>query len=377
MKKKILFVFYSLEAGGAEQNLINIGNRLSEKINYTIVFFVFTKSNTLLPLISKNIKIIYSNSIKKNGIGEKIRKYLIFGYKLSILPNIMNYDYMIAIHEHLPEIAVRSIKYYHFSRWKEVKQKSVLIVHFSPIIFIKTRNTILKRWLHKYLYKFRSKNFSKIITISEKIFNEHYSIKNVPEMIFNPINISLIKRLSCKGNEVNHQKYFLHIGSIQKIKNQDFIIESLSRSEEDIEFEILFVGRVLEQEYFELLLKKIDNYKIKDKIHFHGELDNPFPILKNSLGLINVSKYESFSYVVHEAMVLKIPVISFLRESNRFITKNNVVAVEENTEKFIYTLNQISNNEIDIQAKVEEAYRYVQKFNINKIVEKYDKLFTK
>ncbi|MCF6298060.1 MAG: glycosyltransferase family 4 protein [Flavobacteriaceae bacterium] len=132
-----------------------------------------------------------------------------------------------------------------------------------------------------------------------------------------------------------------------------------------------------EQNYYDYLLKKIDNCKKKIKIRFLGEINNPFPILKNSMGLINVSAYESFSYVVHEAMALKIPVISFLKKDNKFITEENVIVINEEPAAFIDILRKIYSNEIDTQTKVEKAYCHVQKFDIDNIVEKYDELFSR
>ncbi len=56
MNPKLLYVFYTLNAGGAERSAITVANYLAKNKNYNISFFVFNDGKTLKDEISSEDK---------------------------------------------------------------------------------------------------------------------------------------------------------------------------------------------------------------------------------------------------------------------------------------------------------------------------------
>jgi len=120
---------------------------------------------------------------------------------------------------------------------------------------------------------------------------------------------SLGKKVTSK--EENGKVKIVHVGSIEKRKGQDILINAILKLPSECHglFEVYFIGRVLEKEYFQLQKKRTERF---DNIHWEGEMSRNLALdyIANSDLLICSSRDGTGPLVVYEAMSLGKPVIS-------------------------------------------------------------------
>ena len=192
---------------------------------------------------------------------------------------------------------------------------------------IKAQNKIA--WIHcdynKYLENIKCKNeyriykkYHKIVCVSNFTLNNFLNIypdfKNKSVCIYNTINKDLIIRASQEKIEdipiSTDRKILLSIGRIVPVKQFSLIPEIISKITSN-NFTWYLIGDIDDSSEFKILKEKLLIFNInEDKFIYLGHKDNPYPYIKCSDILISLSRSEACPYVVNEAKILKVPVIS-------------------------------------------------------------------
>jgi glycosyltransferase involved in cell wall biosynthesis len=164
-----------------------------------------------------------------------------------------------------------------------------------------------------FIYKYSDK-----IIFNSKMVREHYE-KFIPsdksEVVYNYVNQKLVET---KGNEVTGNNFFtkpsslrmVMIGAVSAGKNQMDAVTAAKElvQEGTVDIELLIVGGT-DPEYHKQLNKEIYSGEIENFVHFTGQIENVFPILKEADVFLICSHDEAFGRVTVEAMLMKKPII--------------------------------------------------------------------
>jgi glycosyltransferase involved in cell wall biosynthesis len=305
--KKFVFIFFTLNSGGAEVSSINLINHLITKYKLSIEIIVFEKSNLLLEYLDNRVKVINCDFIlSKVKIFRFFQAYFLFSLEIIKKYFFTKNTIFVATHEKIPEINL-----YHFLIVNRIYTRtniSILFIHSFDQFNPSRRNKIIN-YFKFILLKKRVSSFYKIFAISHDINRKLKKLKISSFVIYNSIDLKIINNEKSNNYIPSISNYFVLIGNISKIKNHIDAIKSFMYIQ-DLNIRLFIIGRVVDQKYFNECVKLITELKLENRIFFIGE-KIPYSYLKNSLGLINVGKHETFSYAVHEAFALRKLVISY------------------------------------------------------------------
>lgn len=158
-------------------------------------------------------------------------------------------------------------------------------------------------------------------TVSDEMLEEmhsHFKIKK-DKLVFIPnitYPISLEKKEAdffIKDNEDidNAQKFkrISIVGSIQPRKNQLDAIKIINKIKNE-NYILQIYGKSINKDYFELIKKYIKDNKLQNRILFKGESSEQ-EIYENTDILIMTSQSEGFGYIFLEGMVYDIPILAY------------------------------------------------------------------
>lgn len=96
--------------------------------------------------------------------------------------------------------------------------------------------------------------------------------------------------------------YIIQIGRIYNIKNYETPIKALVSLPKKIHYVI--AGPIGDYHYYNLLKKLIVEYGLTDRVHFVGVIRgyDKYYLIRSSLLMVHMARWESFCNVVHEAM---------------------------------------------------------------------------
>jgi len=269
--KKVTFLINSLSSGGAEKVLTVIVNELVKQ-NYEIEV-IFLEKNEFYKL-PKEVKKTYLSNFTGKESG--IKKFL-----------------------YLPILAWRLKKY--------IQKNGIQLIQ-------------------SHVYR------ANYVNILAKIFGANHMAQIVLPGIVNfykesgilgKINLFLIKTLfskadlivwKSKGMQIDANRlfkfekdkfYIVSVGRLIALKRNKDLINSLKYLDTNID--IIFLG---EGEKKDKLIKLATNLKLDDRVHFMGNVDNPYKYISKCHILVHTSETEGFPNVLVEALVCKVPVIS-------------------------------------------------------------------
>ena len=368
MIKKNLVIYYpSFERGGVEENIKNLINNFTNKIN---VHLVSSISN-------KDAKIIFKKKVKVYEI--KKNKYLNF------LPARIN-------------SAISSIST--FSKLISKLKKNNLIVHsmqsnIAAILVCLFKNTkIVIRNSEDPIYStYYSENFisSYIIFFLKIIFynlcsciitNSVGSKNSLKKIVFNKKKINTIYNPYLKKiNHINYKKenIIINVGRFRKQKNQILLIRAFYKFSQNYKnYKLLLVGSgVLKQK----LKKEINTLKLNNKVFIIGWSLNTISYIRKSKIFVLPSLYEGLGNVLIDAINHNVPCIStncksgpneiLLNGKGGFIVKNDNVF--ELYKKMVFC---IKNYNLALK-KNKIAKKSLHRFLMSRKVKEYENLLIK
>ena len=248
------------------------------------------------------------------------------------------------------ELCKRKIKYYGIKKLnitnlkKVIKQYNPDIIHahdytasvivalsgFRGKIISHLHNNcpFAKKWnLKSLLYNLTIKKYTKVIGVSDKVYEEAVFKKNLNKKyntIYNYIDSDLIIK---KSREYEFQKKydFFFFGRLTKQKNPLEFIEIIKdEKKKNKNVKAVMIGDGL-------LKEKCNKYIIEnnlvENIEILGFISNPFPIIRNCKIGIMPSLWEGFGLTVIESLILNKPVYNsgvgglgeIFKDNNEFI----------------------------------------------------------
>jgi len=298
--QELTFLINSLSSGGAEKVLSVLVKELISQ-NYQVEI-IFLEKNEFYDL-PKEVKKTYLSNFngKESGI-KKLLSIPLFAWKLReyskkndiklIQSHIFRANYVNVLAKlfgakHKVEIVTAG----RISRYKELGL-----------------NGKINLWLIKTLYAKADVIISKAVGMQEDMQNL-FHFKNRQIVINNPYDINYIEQLSLeKVDDFSfHQdkKYLISVGRLIALKRNHELIETLVKLPDNVE--IIFLGDGNQKEYLQDLVKKLD---LKHRVHFLGQVQNPYKYIAKSDIFISCSESEGFPNVLVESMICQTVVVS-------------------------------------------------------------------
>ena len=195
------------------------------------------------------------------------------------------------------------------------------------------------------------------------------------KVIHNPVDLEYInsKKDICEDSVFDFKidkKYIISVGRLIPLKrNSDLIDAFYELQKKDDNLEVIFLG---DGKLKSTLLSHCKELKIDDKIHFLGNVSNPFYYLNKSNLFVMNSEIEGFPNVLVEAMACGLPVISSdcksgpreILEDEKYGLLYSVGNVQELISKIKYYLYE----DIDKDKIMKLNLERIEDFNMEKIM---------
>jgi len=368
--KKITFLINSLSSGGAEKVLATIANSLVKDYDVEIIFL---EKNEFYKLDNRVKKTYLSDFNGNESVIKKLFYLPILAWKLK---KYIQKNNIKLIQSHVYRANYVNV----LAKILGAKHKTQIVNH-GRVSRYKEQGLFGKvnLFLVKHFY-FRA---DLIILISlrmqedmQKLF--HFTNKQI--VINNPHDIEKIEKLSSdKVDDFNFdkdKKYLISIGRLIPLKRNSDLLRALSKLDKSVE--AIFLGDGREKESLKNLAKELG---VEQRVHFLGQVDNPYKYLKNSDIFVSCSESEGFPNVLVESMICEIPVIS----SDCVSGPREILAPEENNQYgFLFDVGDINQMVNDIRLLlvnkslqkelIKKAKKRAYDFSLDKILNKYKKV---
>lgn len=385
MKNKTIFlIINSLYGGGAE----HVASRLSKVWNEKYKLFVIS----LAPFNEKDY-VFHGNVISVSHVGtSKIWPVRILQYsneidriakleKPSVIVSFLQNSNLVCLNTKYEAKKIVSCRNYLPRLHKGLK--------------LKLWNLLIKKYYHRADY---------VVSVSEMLNMQMYTTYKLDKekciCIYNPYDINLIthdsKELLTNGDEsfFKNHRVISNVGSLATAKGQFHLIRILAemrKTYNDLGLAIIGPDKGLLCKLKQLA----KDCGVQDHVLFTGFTNNPYKYLSRSVCFVFPSLFEGFPNALAEAMICKLPVVSsncksgpseILRPntdtSYGFLVDDDLtewldynVPITSTEKQYIEIIENILNDKLIHSKYSELAFKRACDFEINKIVNNWDKLF--
>lgn len=330
MKKKILFVIPSLDAGGAEKSLINLLSVIDYN-QYEVDLLLFHKKGHFISLLPTPVNLI---TIEGDfpyfcmPLSSSIRSFLKRGYiKLAFQRVLFFLKNKIETNTSKAEQSSWSNISYAIPKLNKEYDVAIGSLEKSSIYYVveKVKAKTKIGWIHTNYSKsgmqhdfdlpfFEKLNY--LVTISEECAVDlkinFPDLKNKIRVIYNIVSPDLIRELSCEVIEdakFNTTTFtILTVARLSKEKGIDLALESaLELVRMGKFFTWYIIGDGGEKDSLET---KIKEYHLENSFILLGLKANPYPYIKHAFLYVQPSRYEGKSIAIDEAKILAKPIIT-------------------------------------------------------------------
>jgi N-acetylgalactosamine-N,N'-diacetylbacillosaminyl-diphospho-undecaprenol 4-alpha-N-acetylgalactosaminyltransferase len=236
-----------------------------------------------------------------------------------------------------------------------------------------------------------------IMYVSQRMkldFHEQFNIRKDEVVIYNPYDIERI--VSDADKQVNNfifrkdRRYLVTVGRLISFKRFQDVIEVLKDLPDDVE--LLLLGDGKEREKLENLSLK---YGLENRVHFMGQVKNPYQYISRSDIFVSTSSVEGFPNVLLESMICKTPIVSSdclsgpreILSPSTDSSKQLTEGLEKSEYGVLYAVGDVDALRNSIKLLLEEKElkeKYIEKaskraelFSVEKIAQQYEVLFDK
>jgi len=326
MKKKILFVMPSLQAGGAEKCLVNLLNEFDYN-KYDVDLLLLNKTGIFLKLVPSEVTIVTLQD-----------DFIFFSKDLitSFFTFLSKGKFSLAYSRIAFTFKNRCIKNTGIAEqysWKELKkaipkiqkeydvaigflEKTSIYLTVDCIFATKKIGFINNDYSMLNLdATFDAPYFTKLdylFTVSESceevLKTAFPNLKSKIKMMYNILSEKAIQNLANERNaDVDQSINLVTLGRLSQQKGFDIAIKAASiliKKGYDVKWYILGEGE--ERSALEQLIKE---YKVADNFLLLGIKENPYPYINNATIYVQPSRFEGKSLAIDEAKILHKPIL--------------------------------------------------------------------
>lgn len=340
MKKKLLFVIPSLDAGGAEKSLVNLLNTLDPH-RFSVDLFLFAKRGLFLAQVPEFVRIITPGAAMVTFQKPVLKSMLTFlgEGKIKMAWNRLRFAQINKLHRNSAVAEQKSWRYLQSAveSLPATYDAAVGFLEKSSVYFMVDKVRAKKKvgFIHNDYTKLRlDKNFdtpffeklTKIVSVSDEcvgVLNQEFpQFRGKIVLMHNIVSSKLINSLAeayipaIKGNVI------ISVGRLHPQKGFDLAIEAAKiLKDQDVKFQWSIIGEGPERGRLQTLIMQ---YELDDYVHLPGLKDNPYPYIRQASLLVQPSRYEGKSIVIDEAKILAKPIILTNFTTAKDQIKNNV-----------------------------------------------------
>ena len=309
MKKKILYWSPFLSNVGTVKSTLNSAIALSKysktDLDVGLINVCGEWDQYKDEIANSNISIIklnfsYFNYLPKKGFFQSRLSYIII-FLLSFFPLIkllfkQKPDYLII---HLITSLPLFINYL-------IRPKVRLILRISGLPKLNIIRKLFWKITTNKIFKVTCPSVELLNDIKKKDFLTASKILYLPDAIINVKNFAKLKNKSVK--KLNNRDFFLSVGRLTKQKNFTYLINEMSEFlKKNKNFDLYIVGNGEEKKN---LQKLIDRKNLNNKIFLINYTDNVYSYMKNASLFILSSLWEDPGFVIIEAALCNLSIVS-------------------------------------------------------------------
>lgn len=373
LKKKVLFIMYNLELGGAEKSLISILNNM-DYTRYEVDLFLYEHSGELIEQLPKEVTLL--PEIKKYAtLCGSTKKTFKDGYiRLGAVRTISKYH---ANFRKIP-LAYDQYLYRYGSKLMEKLSKeydtaiSNIWPHNLVVEKVKARRKI--GWIHtdysqmKVDYDMDFKILNKldfIVVVSnqcKEIMDRIYpQLKSKIIIVENIVSKDVITKLAEEPlKEINEFKSrdikLLTVARLHPEKGVDRAVEAAKKlKDEGKNFKWFIIGYGAQEKE---LLKRVKELGIEKEVRFLGKKINPYPYFKSCDIYVQPSRYEGKAITITEAKLFNKPIVitDYNSAKDQIDHGKNGLVVENSTQGIYEGIKELMEN-ATIMEKFEESLK--------------------
>lgn len=326
MKKKLLFVIPSLDAGGAEKSLVNLLNEFDFE-KYEVHLFMMTRRGVFISQLPAKVKIL-PESPDYQTFSTKFHKSIVTFFLQGKLKLVWNkllftfYNRTIKNHVLAEQKNWRFLKHFFYSIPKgydvaigylEKTANNIVadcVCAERKIGYIHTDYKKMGMFANYDISTFKKLDY--IATVSENclatlkdIFPNFASKFKVIENVSSPRNI--FRLANEKVFERFNKPTIVSVGRLTELKNLGMAIKaSAILKEKGYDFEWTIIGEGEQRETLQNLIKE---KKLQGVVKLVGLKKNPYPYIAKSFMYVQPSKFEGKSIAIDEAKILLKPIV--------------------------------------------------------------------
>lgn len=341
-KIKVLHVLKSSIYSGAENVAITIINHLDEEFEAA---YLATSGEIEVVLKREGIPYYLLDTYSRQNIAGVIAKYQ---------PDIVH------AHDFTATVLCAMVR----GRFRLISH-----LHYDP--------PWTRKWnIKTFLYTWKAAKVSKILVVSAKSYENMVfadRLHHKCEVVGNPIDIDRILKLA---NEAEPVEAFdlLFIGRLVEQKNpQRFlgIVKKLKDGGKPLKCIILGEGQLWEE--CEALIVQ---YGLQDQVKLLGFRKNPYVYMKAAKLLCMTSRWEGYGLVVLEANIVGIPAISTYTSGTAEILGEIASEMCETDEEFVNKIQNVFENKVEYERLKHMARERVQKLqSIDEYIERINTIY--
>lgn len=357
--KYIIFFLPNLDGGGAEKVIIDIANSLHQR-GYCIELLVSKKNGIYLDRVNKNIPIVDLQSKKVIFAIFKLFKYI----------KQKKPDILFSTHLHTSFISSICVILNFF------KTKLYLREAVNPNI--KYSNNILINYLRKFIFVFNLCIANKIIIPSIEMNNdlkkEFSFIKKKFNHIYNPIDLNKIYQLSLNSEKpFCAEDYIISVARLEKQKDFITLLKAFKIISNKFKTNLLILG---EGSNRDMLTKFIYSQNLEKRVFMPGFLKNPFFYISKAKIFVHSSFAEGLPNSLLQAVILNKYVISTdcdygPKEIINGSGYGKLVPIGDYN-----MMAKMIEQALLHTPSTKKNYDFIEKFNIEKIINEYEILFS-